>query len=177
MDHLSWLADVYGPRVIGSPSLTKASDWVMNSWQSWGLVNVHREYWKLGDGWSLKHFDAEMVEPQVMPIIGVPMAFMPGTKGPVSGEVVNPALESESDLANARGKLRGKIVLVQAARQVDQLTLPLTARLTDQDLEEAQKTPVPLHPYSGEGQDQRRGGMAQRTRARQRFQHHCRNPW
>ncbi len=146
MDHLSWLSDVYGPRLTGSPSLTQASDWAMKTFSTWGLVGVHREYWRFGDGWALKHFDAAMVQPQVMPIIGIPAAYTPGTDGPVTADVVNPPLATEADLAASKGKLRGKIVLVQPPRQVDQLTLPLTVRLSDQDLAEAQKTPVPTRP-------------------------------
>ena len=29
MDHISWLSDVYGPRVPGSPGILLASDWAL----------------------------------------------------------------------------------------------------------------------------------------------------
>jgi carboxypeptidase Q len=88
MDHLSWLADVYGPRVTGSPAILQASDWAISRFTEWGLANPHREYWNVGEGWSLRHFDANMVEPQTMPIIGMPVAWTPGTNGVITAQVV-----------------------------------------------------------------------------------------
>src|SRR5262245_20314816 len=53
MDHVSWLSDVYGPRLTGSPAILQASDWAIKKFTEWGLVNAHREPWKFGKGWSL----------------------------------------------------------------------------------------------------------------------------
>ncbi len=43
MDHLSWLADVYGPRITGTPGMERAGEWAMKRMQEWGLSNVHLE--------------------------------------------------------------------------------------------------------------------------------------
>src|SRR5436189_1482020 len=67
MDHISWLADVYGPRLTGSPQIQQASDWAMKKFRDWGLANVHQEKWAFGKGWSLVRFNAHMIEPQVQP--------------------------------------------------------------------------------------------------------------
>jgi hypothetical protein len=72
MDHISWLADVYGPRTTGSPAIQQASEWAMKTFTSWGLANVHQERWKFGKGWTLQRFHATMIEPQVQPIVGFP---------------------------------------------------------------------------------------------------------
>ena len=56
MDHVSWLSDVYGPRLTGSPAIMQASDWVIKKVTEWGLTNAHREPWKFGKGWSLVRF-------------------------------------------------------------------------------------------------------------------------
>ena len=72
MDHMVWLTDVYGPRLTGSPTFQQAGDWAVKTLASWGLANPHFERWKFGKGWSLVHFDAQMVEPQVQPLIGLP---------------------------------------------------------------------------------------------------------
>ena len=56
MDHISWLADVYGPRLTGSPGIQQASDWVIKKVTDWGLANAHQEPWKFGKGWSLVRF-------------------------------------------------------------------------------------------------------------------------
>src|SRR5579864_7707604 len=58
MDHISWLSDVYGPRLTGSPGIQQAADWAMKAMKDWGLVNVHQERWALGKGWSLVRFSA-----------------------------------------------------------------------------------------------------------------------
>ena len=53
MDHISWLSDVYGPRLTGGPAILQASDWVLKKFNEWGLANAHRETWPFGKGWSL----------------------------------------------------------------------------------------------------------------------------
>src|SRR6185312_7724906 len=72
MDHISWLSDVYGPRMTGSPGIQQASEWAMKKFGEWGLANVHQERWKFGKGWSLERFSAQLVAPQVQPLIGYP---------------------------------------------------------------------------------------------------------
>ena len=39
------IADVYGPRVTGTPSLKAADDWAVKTMTSWGLANAHLEPW------------------------------------------------------------------------------------------------------------------------------------
>src|SRR3954453_17952851 len=65
MDHVSWLSDVYGPRLTGSPGIQQASEWTMKKFREWGLANVHQERWSFGKGWSLVRFTAYLVEPQI----------------------------------------------------------------------------------------------------------------
>src|SRR5215831_18219240 len=79
MDHISWLSDVYGPRLTGSPTILQASDWALKKFNEWGLANAHRETWWFGKGWSLVRFSAHMVEPQVQTLIGVPGSWTPST--------------------------------------------------------------------------------------------------
>ena len=45
MDIMSWLSDVYGPRLTWSPNATRAKEWAMGQMSSWGLANVHAETW------------------------------------------------------------------------------------------------------------------------------------
>src|SRR3954467_15315012 len=115
MDHVSWLSDVYGPRLTGSPGIQQASEWAMKTFRSWGAANGHQERWSFGKGWSLVRFSAHLVEPQIQPLIGFPQEWSAGTKGPVTAEVVRAQIASEADFANYRGKLAGKIVLTPPA--------------------------------------------------------------
>jgi len=39
MDTLSWIADVYGPRLTGSPTLRQAGEWARDQLTRWGMAN------------------------------------------------------------------------------------------------------------------------------------------
>src|SRR3954464_8359405 len=151
MDHVSWLSDVYGPRLTGSPGIQQAAEWTMKRLREWGLANVHQERWAFGKGWSLVRFTAHLVEPQIQPLIGFPQEWSSGTKGPITAEVVRVQIASETDFEKYRGKLAGKIVLPQAARKVRMLEGPIILRMTDKDIAEAETTPVPAAPGGGRG--------------------------
>jgi len=147
MDTVSWLADVYGPRVTGSPGFRQAGDWAQKCLAQWGLSDIHKEPWKFGKGWSLVRFSAHMIEPQISPLIGYPKSWTPGTKGTVSGDVIRVDLHSDADFEKYRGKLAGKIVLTQPAREVKMLEGIIVQRWTEPLLRESETSPLaPLAP-------------------------------
>jgi carboxypeptidase Q len=163
-DDVTWLADVYGPRLTGSPAFKQAGDWVQKRFAEWGLANIHKESWKFGKGWSLVHFDAHMLEPQISPLIGYPKSWTPGTRGPITGEVVRVDILSDADFAKYRGKLAGKIVLTEPAREVKMLEGIIVQRWTDPLLKEAETTP--LAPLGREPvHDPLKPTLAERTQA------------
>jgi carboxypeptidase Q len=45
MATLSYLTDVIGPRLTGSPNLKRANDWTRDTLAKWGLSNAHLEPW------------------------------------------------------------------------------------------------------------------------------------
>ena len=45
MEITSYLTDMYGPRLTGSPNLKKAADWAVDEMRAWGLANVAEEPW------------------------------------------------------------------------------------------------------------------------------------
>lgn len=143
MEMVSWLADVYGPRMAGSPSHKQAADWAAKKMTDLGFSNVHTEKWAFGKGWAMKKFYAAMIEPQVMPIIGTVRAWTKGTNGPVVADVVQVVVTSEADLEKYRGKLAGKIVLTQPVREVSMLEGRVTWRMDDVLLKEAETMPIP----------------------------------
>jgi len=105
MDHVSWLADVYGPRLTGSPAMDQAKDWVISKFEEWGLDNIHEERFAFGKGWSIERFSAHMLEPQVQPIIGYPKSWSSSTDGVITADVVHVQIESEEDFEQyARGR-------------------------------------------------------------------------
>jgi carboxypeptidase Q len=153
MDHISWLSDVYGPRLTGSPAILQASDWALKKFKEWGLANGHRETWPFGKGWALVRFSAHLIEPQVQPLIGFPGSWTPGTKGTITADVVRVQIDSDADFEKYRGKLAGKIVLTQPERPVPMLDGLIVHRMGEADLAEAATTPIP----GGRGGQGRRG--------------------
>jgi hypothetical protein len=90
------VADVYGPRVTGTPNLKAADDWAVRTMASWGLVNTHLEPWTFQPesaatpvpGWENVDLEAEAVSPFHGQLMVEPLAWTPSTKGIVSAQVV-----------------------------------------------------------------------------------------
>src|SRR5215203_3492611 len=119
MQTLSYLTDVIGGRLTGSPNMKRANEWTRDTMAKWGMQNAHLEAWgPFGRGWSLKGFTAEVVAPQVFPVIAYPKAWSPSTKGAVTADVVLFDAKTEADFEKFKGKLNGKIVLISAAREL-----------------------------------------------------------
>src|SRR6188474_8962 len=68
MEIESYLTDVYGPRLTGSPEIKEAADWAQKTMKEWGLANVHLETWPFGRGWQNQIFLAMAKTPRAYPI-------------------------------------------------------------------------------------------------------------
>ena len=117
MEIASWITDVYGPRLTGSPMLDKATEWAQKELTAWGMQNVHLEEWgPFGRGWEMERFEMHAHSPAYWPIIAYPKAWSPSTNGAVSGEIVYLEASEEADLEKYRGRLKGKFVLMDTIR-------------------------------------------------------------
>jgi len=135
MATLSYLTDVIGPRLTGSPNLKRANEWTRDKLKAWGLANARLEAWgPFGRGWSLKKYSAQVIEPQCIPLIGYPKAWSPATDGTLTAPVVFFNAKTEAEFANYKGKLKGAIVLTSPIREVAARFEPLAARKTDTEL-------------------------------------------
>jgi carboxypeptidase Q len=152
METASWLTDVYGPRLTGSPNIKAAGDWAVKKLTEWGAQNAHLEPWgTFGRGWQNERFSASVVAPTPWPIIGGPKAWTPGTDGVITAEAVFAPIEDEKDLEKWKGKLKGKIVLAFPTREVKASFDPLATRFSDIDLkklEEVDPTAKPRRKYN-----------------------------
>ena len=144
METLSYLTDVYGPRLTNSPNYMKAAEWAKKTLSEWGLENARLEPWgTFGRGWSLEKLSVEMLEPQYTPIIAYPKAWTAGTQGTVTGTPVLVQIQEEKDIEKYRGKLQGKIVMVREARELE-LKFEAEARRHDEaSLEKLFTAPEP----------------------------------
>ncbi|GAJ02284.1 unnamed protein product, partial [marine sediment metagenome] len=109
---LSYLADVYGPRLTGSPNFRAAAEWCIKKLTEWGVENAKLEPWgTFCHGWSVEKFSIEMVVPQYMRLIAYPKAWIPSTNGVISGHPVVVEIKSKDDFDKYRGTLGGGIVM------------------------------------------------------------------
>jgi hypothetical protein len=147
MEIASWLTDVHGPRLSGSPNIQKAGEWAVAKMKEWGLVNVALEPWSdsLGftRGWSNDKFYLAAVSPQAFPIPGTPSAWTPGTGGLVRGEVLLITETAEADLQKYSGKLKGRFVLPSAPPDVAAWWTAPAQRFTTEDLDRRETPVVP----------------------------------
>lgn len=144
MDQMFYLTDVNGPRLTGSPNYKAAGDWAVKRLQEYGLSNVKEEKWgPFGRGWACTHFEAHLVEPQYATLIGVPLAWTAGTEGAITGEPVMAVIRTEADMEKYKGKLKGKIVLSEAPKDIAFQTAAQGRRYTEAELAEQEQAPDP----------------------------------
>ncbi|MDX2032862.1 MAG: M20/M25/M40 family metallo-hydrolase [Blastocatellia bacterium] len=135
MKTLSYLTDVIGPRLTGSPGLKRANEWTRDTLKGWGLENAHLEAWgPFGRGWTLKSFSAEIVAPQAIPLIAFPKAWSNGTGGPLTAEIVYVEAKEEKELEKYKGALKGKIVLSAPIREMKARFEAPGTRMTEKEL-------------------------------------------
>ena len=199
MQTLSYLADVIGPRLTASPNAKRANEWTRDTLAKWGLQNAHLEAWgPFGRGWTLKHFSAQVVEPQDIPLIAYPKAWSPGVKimpeatsAPVSrgktktalapaqpstvvtADVVYLDAKNEADLDKYKGQLKGKIVLISQPVEVKAAFDPLGTRRDEKNLLTLANAnpPGPGGGFGGGGGPRAAGGpMTAQERQQQQFQ-------
>src|SRR5947209_18851541 len=152
MKTLSYLTNVIGPRLTGSPGMRRANEWTRDRLAEWGLQNAHLEAWgPFGRGWILKRFSAEVVEPQAFPLFAYPKAWSPPTPGPLAAEVVYVNATNEQELEKYKGTLRGKIVLNSPVRDLKAHFDPEASGRTERNRptppnSQNPGTPRPPHP-------------------------------
>ena len=159
METLEYLTDVHGPRLTASPEFREAANWAVQRLQGYGIANTHLEKWgPFGRSWSLKQSSLELIEPRYAALDAQATAWSDSTRGPVTGEpILTPfgngrqqqdPKKLEADLnqymAAWKGKLKGKIVLLNAVREIQPITQPLFSRYTDKELSELGVAPLPV---------------------------------
>jgi len=116
MEHLSWICDVYGPRVTGSPNLRKAQKWATKTFEQMGMKARTEQWGPFGRGWRCDHVMMAVIGDNPWPVIAFPKAWSPGIEGRVETEVVHVAALTAEQLEAA--DLAGKVVLIDPVRDV-----------------------------------------------------------
>jgi carboxypeptidase Q len=174
MEIASWLTDVNGPRLTGSPNIKKAADWAVQEMTSWGLQNATEEPWTnrsnyFAHGWQNEKFYMHAVAPQEFSIPGTPTAWTPGTNGLVRGDVVLVTETTQEDLQQYAGKLKGKWILTQTPPEVPAFWTAPSQRETTETLADMENA-TPREPEFGQSRpNDGRGGFPGRGGSGQGF--------
>jgi carboxypeptidase Q len=105
------LTDRIGSRLTNSPGIRQAEKWSQEKFSSWGLTNVHAEGFPFGRGWSVESSHSRMVAPRSLMLRSMPLTWTPATNGTVTAPIIVAPITHVRDLAEWKGKLKGKIVL------------------------------------------------------------------
>jgi carboxypeptidase Q len=140
MKTIHMLADVYGPRLTGSPNHKNAAEWAIKQMKSWGLENAHLEPWDFGHpGWLNERLTAHVISPVKDPLVCEVLSWTPCTKGTVQAKAYQlflPERPTQDQLtaffARERTKVRGRIVLAGRHTVVPISLTPPAKRLTDE---------------------------------------------
>lgn len=163
MRTLHFLADVYGPRVTGSPSLKAAGEWAVKTMEGWGMKNGHLEPWSFGHpGWVNELAWGAITAPVKDTLVLEVLAWTPGTMGTVKGTAINIVIpeqptpeELSAYFASLKSRVKGAVVLVGRPRAVPVNITPPAKRRVD---EEVKAQYDPTNPSYGRGRGGQRGG-------------------
>jgi len=159
MDTLSYLTDEIGPRLTGSPNMRAANDWTAEQFSKWGLTNVKLQPFEFGPGWTMNHAYVHMTDPKNLQLYAAPISWHPGTNGPISAEVIYAPMRSKADFEQYKGKLKGKIVLVDGVGAEREPNNEVFKRLGDEDFTDLNTYNIPDH----NGADSQMGWVNYRT--------------
>ncbi len=134
MRSVSYLSDVYGPRLIGTPQYYESVRWIKAQLEEWGIPNVTLQSFDNNHvGWAIEAFSMELSEPNYTPLMAYPLAFSTSTDGIQEGAPI--LINSFAEIYQLEEDLNGKVVLVkgyyypvsnvehQMSRRLDEMTL------------------------------------------------------
>lgn len=107
------LLDVVGPRLVGTPQMTKANEWAAQTFQSWGIAAKNQQFGEW-HGWERGISHIDMTHPRLKTLAGTQLAWSPSTNGQaVEAEVITmPEFNDPADFESWLPKVKGKHVLV-----------------------------------------------------------------
>jgi len=144
MRTMHMLADVYGPRLTGTPNHKHAAEWAVKQMTEWGLKNGHLEAWDFGHpGWLNERLTAHVISPIKDVLSCEVLAWTPSTRGAVRAkayQMILPERPSQEQLtlflAGQKAKVRGQIILVGKHTIVPVNLNPPAKRQTDEQAQQ-----------------------------------------
>ena len=108
------LIDRIGHRLVGSAGLEQAQEWLLETYDAWG-VDARLEEYGTWPRWTPGILHVDMTAPRIQTLEAELLAWSPPTNGPVEGEVVLPPADLSKENVNEwLSTLNGKYVLMSA---------------------------------------------------------------
>ncbi len=108
------LLDVVGPRLVGTPQMKQANDWVVKKYADWG-ISAKNEQWGQWRGWERGITHVDLVSPRLRTLEATQLAWSPSANGaPINAEaIVLPENITDSvAFQNWLSNVKGKVVLI-----------------------------------------------------------------
>jgi len=111
--HAHELLDVIGPRLIGSPGIMKANNWLIAKYQGFGIEAKNEKYgeWR---GWDRGITHIDLLQPRVRTLEGTQLSWSPATKkgGVTAGLIVIADVADSVAFQKWLPAVKGKFVLI-----------------------------------------------------------------
>ncbi|MEK7241077.1 MAG: M20/M25/M40 family metallo-hydrolase [Gemmatimonadota bacterium] len=145
METMSWLTDVHGPRLTGSPTTRAAAEWAMKAMAGWGVQNTRLESWgPFYTGWRNDRFALQVLGTNPFTVAAAPRAWSPAPlRGVVRGDAMMLVLDSLADTTKFVGKLRGRFAMISPVPELKPHMEADARRLTDAELQRLAAQPLP----------------------------------
>ena len=107
------LTDLIGPRLVGTPQMQHAHDWAVETYKGWG-ISAENEQWGEWRGWERGITHIDLIQPRVVTLEGMQLAWSPGTQGgPKEGElIILPDLKDSLAFQTWLPQVKGKFVMI-----------------------------------------------------------------
>lgn len=107
------LIDVVGPRLVGSPQMTNAHNWVIKKYADMGVTARNEKYgeWR---GWERGVTHVDLISPRLRTLEATQLAWSPSTNGNVKAEAIILPEEIADSAAFQKWlpNVKGKLVLI-----------------------------------------------------------------
>lgn len=153
MNTMHYFADLYGPRLTGSPNHENALRWAAQEMKNWGFDFTGLEPWDFGHpGWVNDYNTGVMLSPVADTLTFEVLAWTPSTKGKATADAASmviptfPSAENPRVMQNATQEeltaylnkiqptIKEKIVLVGTPTFIDQSTPQAAKRVNEEQL-------------------------------------------
>ncbi len=140
MKTLHVLADVYGPRLTGTPKLKASGEWAAQQMRNWGFDEARLEPWEFGNvGWVNERASGFITSPVQDSLVFEVLAWTPSTKKKVRGQafqIILPERPTQNELTtyfdSIKAQIKGKMVLIGKPAVIPVNINPNAKRLTDE---------------------------------------------